>query len=215
MKRILFFGGSITYGVADTEGGFVNRIKRDFHNSQFGGNAGGEGIEIYNFARPGATIEFVDRIYPTIIKNFGKNGKIITAISVGMNNSKAVNAPNNYISTLRGFSKKINNLLVKLQKLSDKVLAIGYTPVDETKTFPKLNPIDGGTSYWTNSRLEAFNNEFKNAAKRLKIEFINMFAILDKKEWTEKYLYKDGLHPNTEGHNLLYLKIRPALTKIL
>lgn len=174
----------------------------------------GEKYEVFNFAKSGETISFVKDLAPQILKEYGRGQKTIIIASAGGNNTKAVDAPENYVSTLTEYENEIRELLTLLKKSSDALILVdsnGY--VDEAKTNPKLNPLNGRYSYFTNARRKQFKVKADALCKELSIPVAEV--TVDDEQWEQKYMYEDGIHPNQAGHQLVFESIQPILDAVL
>ena len=83
---------------------------------------------------------------------------------------------------------------------------VGPTPVDESKT----NPIPWETTeYYRNKDGKKYSEATKSICSDHKIPFLDIHKLWLKTDY--KKLLEDGLHPNTEGHKLLYKQISAFL----
>jgi lysophospholipase L1-like esterase len=206
MVQIFILGSSSAYGVGAESAGWADLLKQWLHLKMYGAGGVGEKYEIYNFAQSGATIDFVLANFPAQLEEYGRGGETIVIVAVGGNNSKAEDRPDNFISTPEEYEKEISELFDLLESGSNKVIAVGGGFVDETKTNPKPNPLTGGKSYFNNKRRKIFGDVTKALCQQKGISFAEVDVSED--EWIEKYLYKDGLHPNQEGHQLIFESIK-------
>jgi acyl-CoA thioesterase-1 len=209
MTQIFIFGASIVHGVGAEDAGWADLIKRKIHNKMYSENGTGEKYEVYNFGNPGATIGFVLKTFQYQIQNYHKEGKKIVILSVGMNNAKAKETPDNYVSTIDEYKAQMSDLLQKIKSDVDQVICVGLTPVDEKKTMP-MRP---GGSYFENGRVHEFNKAFADTADENSISFVNIEVDLE--DWCNNYLYDDGLHPNQKGHQLILERVFPQLEPLL
>lgn len=213
MIQIFILGASSAYGVGGENGGWADLLKQKLHQKMYGPNGTGEDIEIYNFGKSGASINFVLDTFPIQLKQYSRNQKTIILLGMGANDSKAVNRPDNFISSLDKYSQEMTKLLKLLKQSSFQTIVIGGGYFDETKTNPKFNPIIGGKSFFTNRRAQEFQKCLQQLCQKYNLPFIDLGV--NEKEWLAKYLYKDGLHPNKKGHELICNKILAKLTKLL
>lgn len=213
MIQIFTLGSSSVYGVGGECGGWGDIIKQAIHKKMYGAGGVGEKYEVFNFAKSGATVEFVRETFPQQLKQYGRGGKVISIVYVGGNNAKAEGTPDNFVSTIGEFSQQISDLLDLLKEKSTHVIAVGSGYYDETKTNPKPNPLTGGQSYFKNARKREFEARFQQIAKERAIPFIEVGV--SEGEWKRKYLYDDGLHPNQDGYDLIARKILVELGKVV
>ena len=207
MSQVFIFGASMAYGVGSTEGSFGDMLKRKLHEEMYSDGGVGEKHEVYNFTKPGATIEFVLDNYENQIEQYRKSGKLIAIVHVGGNNAKAKDAPENWVSTGEEFRSLAKKLLSSLAGKIDSVICVELAPVDESKTTPR------GTSYFYNHRFVEFNKIYAEVCAQMNIPFIETGIGPD--EWKEKYLYEDGLHPNTAGQRLIFEKVWEEVKKLI
>ena len=213
MAQIFIFGASSAYGVGGEEGGIGDLLKKKIHSQMYHPNGTGEKHELYNFATSGATVEFVLESFEYQIDKYAKDTKLIAIVSVGMNNSKAINKQNNFISSTFQYKTAMEKLLIGLKQKVDSIICYGYTLVDESKTTPIANPFNEDLAYFRNDKITEFNKIFKQICEQLEATFFEIDV--EYEEWKRKYLYKDGLHPNKEGHQLIFDKLWPEVEKLL
>jgi lysophospholipase L1-like esterase len=213
MSQIFLFGASSVYGIGGEDGGWGDLTKRALHAQMFGDGGAGESHELYNFGKPGATTEFVLNNFEAQLQQYARTKNLIAVVSVGTNNARAQDSPNNYVSTLADYETAMRKLLVALTSKIPHVICVGYRPVDESKTTPKSDPITGGTAYFMNNRIQEFNKSFSAISKETGATFIGLDV--PPETWIAEYVYKDGLHPNKRGHQLIFEKVWPEIEKLL
>jgi lysophospholipase L1-like esterase len=214
MTQVFILGSSMVYGVGGSHGGWADLIKQHLHQKMYGDDALGEKYEIYNFGKSGATIDFVKDTFMSQLGAYGRKQKTVIVLAVGGNNTKAEEQPDNFVSTPEEYEKEMRELLALLKENSDGLIFVGSNNyVDETKTNPKRNPLTGGRSYFTNSRRQKFAGIVKQICADLDVTLVDV--TVEKEKWLSSYIYKDGLHPNDAGHQLIFEAIKPALDKHL
>jgi len=201
ITQIFILGSSSVYGVGAENGGWADLIKQSLHQKMYGENGVGEKYEVYNLGKSGAKIEFATKLFPTLIQEYGRAGKIITIVSIGSNNAKAENTPTNYVSSLEEYETQMAEMLDLLKEKSDVVIVVGGGYVDESKTNPKHNPLTGGKSYFTNARRKMFEKKCEDLCDQKNISYVGVE--LSEKQWQAEYLFRDGLHPNQKGHQYI------------
>ena len=212
MGQVFIFGASAAYGVGGEHGGWADMIKLRLHKAMFEPGGMGEKHEVYIFAKPGATAEFVARTFEGQLDEYRRKDKVVAVISVGGNNAKAVGMADNFVSTPEAYSDAMKQLLGSIKKNVDALICVGFTPVDEAKTAPKHNPETGDSFFW-NKRIQEFNAVFGDVAKELGVAFVNLSV--NELEWKQKYVAVDGLHPNDAGHHLICDRVWPEVEKAL
>jgi len=212
MKQIFIVGASSPYGVGAESTGWGDLVKQYMHSQMYRQDGVGEKCEVYNFTKPGATIDFVVNTLPSQLKDFGRDAEITIIASVGGNNSKAENTPDNFVSTEDEYRAEMESLLEQLTESSDNLIIVSNTYVDESKTNPKTNPFTGGSSFFTNERRGAFNQITRELCDAKQVPFVAVSQTVE--EWIEKYQYEDVLHPNQAGHQQILEAIKPHLPSL-
>lgn len=197
----------MTYGVGGENGGWADKLKRQIHVEQYGGDyVGDERMEVYNFARPGMTVEDVTESLERDIyyrKHDGSESMII--LSVGLNNSKAIGTPDNYISTLDSYAEELGRLFDLAHSLSGTVLFVGYTKVNEDLMNQRISPLTGDKTYFTNDRICLFDKKCKELCADRNIQHIDLIDSAPY-NWLA-YLSGDGLHVNDKGHTWIFEEV--------
>jgi lysophospholipase L1-like esterase len=213
MKQIYVFGASGAYGVGAEHSGWADLLKQSIHHKMYGEDGIGEKYEVYNFAQPGADVAFVMVTAREQLKYYRRSGETIAVIAVGGNNSKAEDAPDNFVSGIEDYEQLMSRLLERMKEDVDEIVVVGNSTVDEAKTNPKPNPLTGGQSFFTNDRRILFNHALMKLCFKYKVHFVDVDVSSD--EWKEKYLYSDGLHPNQAGHQYIFEKVSTEVEKLL
>jgi len=201
MIQIFILGSSSVYGVGGHQGGWADLVKQTLHQKMYTSDGVGEKYEVYNFGKSGATIDFVFKTFPQLLKDYGRNQKTISIVSVGGNNAKAEHSPDNFVSTLDEYQDQMSELLDLLNSKSDAVIAVGGGYYDEAKTNPKISPLSGSKSYFTNQRKLQFEQALKALCLQKQIPFVEVE--ITKQKWLDEYIATDGLHPNQKGHQYI------------
>ncbi len=202
MTQIFILGSSNAYGAGGKNGGWADKVKLAVHKKLYDKDGLGEKYEVYNFAKSGATTDFVTKTFPSQLEAYGRKKWNKTVIlSIGGNDLKAIDTPDNYVSSLAAFAKEMNDLITDLKAHVDQVIVIGYRPYNEQKTMPKLNPFNGRKSFFANKRRSLFDAKLQEICTELKVTFIQNNISED--DWISNYLYEDGLHPNDKGYEIM------------
>jgi lysophospholipase L1-like esterase len=213
MTQVFIFGASTAYGVGAESGGWGDLLKQSLHAKMYGEGGVGEKYEVYNFAQPGATIEFVLVTAIEQLKFYRRSGNVIAAVLVGGNNIKAENEPDNFVSSIEEYEQIMSQLIEKLKDSVDELIMLDVPPVDEAKTNPKPNPLTGGKSYFQNDRIILFNHALMKLCDKYGVHHIDL--TVDPKEWAAKHLSVDGLHPNQAGYRYIFEQLSPEVEKLL
>jgi lysophospholipase L1-like esterase len=196
MVKLLVFGDSITWGAFDTEkGGWVERLKFSLFST---------GTELYNCGVSGdSTIDILKRFDTEVIARSGKHNKNkLIFFAVGINDSRFMISTNENFVNIFDFEKNLLLVYKKALKFSNKIIFVGLTKVDETKTIP--TPLDTDIEF-RNDIILKYNSIIQKICKDNKIKYIPMFDLLEPDD-----LY-DGLHPNATGHNKMFKRVEQFL----
>jgi len=205
--RILIFGDSIAYGAWDKEGGWVQRLRKfldekNLTDSDFY-------CLVYNLGVSGNTInDLIERFEFETKQRLKESEETIIIFAIGINDSYFVHSENNNRVPINKFKENIQKLIKSAKKFSSKIIFVGLTPVDETKTTPI--PWDADKSY-KNEYIEKYNKVIKKVCEENEILFIEIFE--DWMKLNYKNLLEDGLHPNSEGHKKIFESVKEFLIK--
>tara|TARA_Y100000310_G_C20596148_1_gene770612 strand:+ start:571 stop:1176 length:606 start_codon:yes stop_codon:yes gene_type:complete len=195
MTWICIFGDSISQGHFDTERtGWVARLQLDLWKKDtcIGNHSvsGGTTIEALKIMKPIFRVEWPD----------------LVIFALGDNDSRYTETTKNNFTPFTDFKANIKKLIKIAKTQTSKIVFVGPTPVDESKT----NPIPWETTeYYRNKDGKKYSEATKSICSDHKIPFLDIHKLWLKTDY--KKLLEDGLHPNTEGHKLLYKQISAFL----
>jgi len=198
-KKIVAIGASSCEGKVDFEGnGFVGRLKTwhegfDVHNHQ-----------VYNLGIPGdSTTGILKRIISEV--SVRKPGLIL--IQLGINDTRREGSASAPCETsLTKFRANLTELIKKAKSLAE-VIFVSVYPIDDSKTTPaSWRPI-----YYFSRDAEKYAQAMKDVCRELKVPYIDIFNQWLKTNYKEKYLYKDGLHANSNGHKYIFEQVKSFL----
>lgn len=191
--RICVFGGSQTYGSNDrVQGGWVQRLRRFFETE-------GYDISVYNCGVSGdTTAKLLSRFE---IECRARDPEIVI-FAIGINDSRYLNAPDNLAVPQPQFQKNLQELINQAQSLSKKIIFLSLTNVVESKLMP--TPWHKN-EYYTHHNITAYNQHLHNICQKNNLPLIDVLNLLDDAE------LEDGLHPDSNGHEKLYITVRDYL----
>lgn len=205
------------YGVGSSYGGWVDLFKRDLHQKMYGSENLGEMHEIYNLAVPGAVISDLAKRCTVELQTIRKpERQLIAIVQLGANNAKAVGRPNNFTSTPEQYEKEATAFLQRICELCDDVICLGMRPMDQQKVMPIYKDKEkGGKVYFPNDRIAKFEKIIDKVARKFDIKFVPLFEEALQSDPNAKLLWNDGIHPNDEGHRLLYEKVKQSVNDLV
>jgi lysophospholipase L1-like esterase len=209
--RVLIFGASITQGFWDTEGGWAQRLRRYYDERSVKNIEHGDDYpDIFNLGVSGDKVadllERFDLEASTRIKK-GKDCGIV--FSIGTNNAYVEGdikwaGPGNY-------EEDLQTLVDKARSYTSKIMFVGLLPCEEAKT----TPVFWRDIYYTNERIKRIDSLMEKVARDNDVAYVPIFESIKNKMDTGAQLYADGLHPNNEGHELIFQLVRPELDKLI
>lgn len=196
--NILIFGDSIVYGAWDVENaGWVNRLRLVLENKN------DCYYNIFNLGIPGDTTENVKKRFVYECNHrYNINAQTVIIFSVGINDSYMVTGKNNV--SILDFKNNILDLINMAKKYTKNILFIGLSKVNESL----VNPLiwDDNISY-LNEEILKYDKELESICCQNKIAYLNIFDLLEISD------LKDGLHPNSVGHQKMCDEILRELEK--
>lgn len=210
MTIVCVFGDSITYGANDIEfGGWVHRLRKFLDGKSVASNH--SSFFTYNLGISGDnTIDLLKRFKTEAkarLSDMDEGEEIIIIFSIGINDSQFIHDKSNFRVSKKEFKENIQKLLNLAKDFTSKIIFVGLTPLDETKTTPI--PWNTNKSY-KNEYVKSYNEIIKSVCEENKTHFIEIFEKIIKKDY--KNLLSDGLHPNSEGHEILFDLVKEFLT---
>ena len=200
--RVLIFGDSITQGLWDTEGGWVERVRKHYDSLQVTDLAGRDEPVIFNLGVSADNSErILKRIAPEILARTRGGNLPITVIQIGVNDSSTdTMPPDKSVSvSIAKYAQNLKDIIEVAKPLSSKIIFVGLSACDETRT----TPVSWGNYHYTNSAIKKYEDTMRDVAAGLDVAFIPVFdqykAALDR----GGDLLPDGLHPNNAGHQLI------------
>ncbi len=193
-KIINIFGSSIAWGACDNEmGGWANRLQvylsKDTKNY----------FETYNLGVSGDNSENLLKRFT--FENEVRNPDVIM-IGIGINDSQYINSKDNPRVPLEKFENNLMELVRQAKKFTEEIIFVGLTKVDETKLMP--TPWDS-TKYYDEENVAIYNTKVKEICEKNNLLFVPIIDLLSNED------LEDGLHPNSKGHEKMFLRIKDFL----
>ncbi len=200
MFGILVFGNSITFGSGVAPGnGWADKLKFYFEPK-------GTHNVLYNLGIPGnSSTELLARIQNelgTRIQYIFPDNKFIVLIAIGTNDSRGLGNPENIQTKPEKYKDNVERIVNLVKSHTKHVVLINIPPVDES-----IMPFED--TYFNNTIIEKFNEILVGIAKHENVLYCDIYTKFFRKN--HKKLLVDGLHPNDEGHKLIYATIKNFL----
>lgn len=199
MHNILIFGDSIAVGRGvDKVKSWASLLAQDLDKKDK------RSILLYNLSIPGQSTNEVLKRFSTEAevrcKKIYPDDRCTIVFALGINDAKCVETKDNIITTTENFKNNIRLLINNARKYIGNIIFIGPTLVDEKKTMP----ID--TNYFSNKKILEYSSILKKICIENGISFVDVADDWRQRNY-KKFLTRDGIHPNEQGHKTIYENI--------
>lgn len=205
MTTICVFGDSVTYGAWDREsGGWVSRLRK-YLDSQNGYHI------VYNVGISGDTTQsLLKRFKSESAARFSEaqseKDPSIIIFDIGANDAGRFEGKRTIEN--KEFSENLRKLKVMARKYTKQIFFLNLIPVSEQKT----DPVEWNHDIsYLNNDINALNDVLKSVSFEEAVNIINVRDSFDGRNYHK--LLEDGLHPNAEGHELIFIAVKDALIK--
>lgn len=205
---ILIFGDSIVFGLNDSNGGWATQLKIYYQKKEFLYKT--DYKRIHNMGISGDTSQGLkDRFVTEFVARLNPNKIPVVIIGVGINDLAKSNSDYKYKVNLNQFIQNIFTIITEANKLAPaKIIISSILPVNETIT---MKPDSRGYTR-SNKDVNIYNLALKNLSDENGLKYLD----INSKFIVEKHLdIEDGLHPNDEGHRILYNIYKDELDRYL
>jgi acyl-CoA thioesterase-1 len=211
--RVLVFGASITQGFWDTQGGWVQRLRTHYDELKVENIKNEDNYpDFFNLGISCDTAKdvlarFNNEANARITK--GNNSSVII-FSAGTN-SAAIDGDGKEWSKPEEYSGEIKDLVAQAKEFTNRIIFVGIPPCDESRT----TPVFWRDIHYTNGRIALFDKVVRDICSVEQIPYVATIESFEEQINNGKNLFADGLHPNNEGHKLIFELARPELDKLL
>jgi lysophospholipase L1-like esterase len=207
--RVLVFGASITQGFWDTKGGWVGRLRKYYDEKALQNIQQDNYSTIFNLGISGdTTAGLLKRLDAETEAR--KNQELAFIFSIGTNNA-AVEGNGKQWSSPETYRSELEQIIEKARKYSSKIMLVGMSSCDETKT----TPVFWQDINYTNDRMFEFEQVMRQVSREQNLAHVPVFEVLKEKQEAGEEMFADGLHPNNKGHELIFKLVQPKLDELL
>lgn len=188
-NKILVFGDSITYGQLDLEmGGWVNRLRLRLAN-----DSSIASCHVFNMGISGqTTAEVLERMDRECAGRVLADFNNIIVIAAGINDSQLIDKVP--VADEEELRHNIKALIETGKDFTSKVVCLGLTPVDDSRT----NPVTWDRSRrWQSERVVSYDEIISSVCSEMGVRYVYVYDQID------PATNADGLHPSEEGHEKL------------
>ena len=202
--RVLVFGDSIAYGAWDSQGGWVDRLKREAHQQTLE-SEGKNKLQIINLGIGGnSSTRILERLEAETTARYSANWPLVFVFSFNANDERSRNdVPE---TSLEQFKQNTQAIIDIAKKHSDKILFVGTTPAGE----PEVPFKD---AVYSDERIMEYEAAQKAIVEAAGLPFIDVREAFESAE--ENVFSYDKLHPNDAGHALLAEIVKPKLWELI
>lgn len=194
-QNMCIFGASSTWGAWDYEkAGWANRLRLYFDSAN---------TDVFTYVL-GVSGDTTNELLKRFDVEAAARKPNIIIFSIGDNDAVYLKSKNKSLVPLPRFAKNLQKLINKAKKYTNTIILIGGKKVDETKTAP----VPWTTDYfYLNNNIVLYDKKIKELAEINKVHYIKVYDLIISED------YEDGLHPNDQGHQKLFLKIKGYILK--
>ena len=188
-NKILVFGDSITYGQRDLEmGGWVNRVKLALaHDNSI------TSCHVFNMGISGqSTTEILERLERECAGRVLDDANNIIVIAAGINDTQILEGE--IVNDEEAFMSNVRSLIEIAKSFTDKVIYLGLTPVDDSRTDPVYWD---RTRAWKSELVESYDTIISEICSDMGVRYVYVYDQID------PATNEDGLHPSEAGHIIL------------
>lgn len=204
MKQIFVFGHSVTQGFWDKEGGWVQRLRKTLDERSLE-NPDEYYFETYNLGVSGDdSNQLLDRFEDEIKARISNNFETIILIQIGANDIQYLEKKGMIRVEKQEFKRNLTELINKSRNYSNKIAIIGesYTTIEGPIPWSK-------DRHLSDQRLKEYVEIQRKVSETEDIPYVDMRNLVSKEKWKKNL--KDGSHPNSKGHKLIYQNVKELL----
>jgi len=206
--RLVVFGDSIMQGFNDAEmGGWCNRLAQ--HTIKKAVDSDFEyDVEVFNVGISADTTEDLLKRMPIELEaRLGGREEGVAVLAIGVNDSQcALDTKENKVP-IDEFTTNVQACIALAKKYTSRIFVVGLLAVDDEKLWPMPWKENRG---YSQEFVDMYNARLKEVSDAEGGMFINVSDLF--KDDLKKYL-PDGIHPNAEGHRLMFERVKEVLEK--
>jgi lysophospholipase L1-like esterase len=208
--RVLVFGDSIAQGFWDSQGGWVERLRKHYDSLALADLKKNKQPEIFNLGVSGDTTRnLLARIEAETKIRRWPDDPLIVVVAIGTNDD-LFESDKQYVPPDE-FKANLEQIVSILKPLTQGILLVGNPACDESKTMP----VFWGDFTYTNKELQRSEHTIVEVAAKNNLPCVPIFEVFKLKLDEGVELLADGLHPNDEGHQFIANQVKPQLEYII
>lgn len=195
-KTICIFGDSIAWWAYDEQGWWVSRLRKYFEDND------DYNTFVYN---QGIVWDNINKLLARFKTEFTARNPQIVIFAIGKNDSQYVGNKNNPIISIEKFQNNLEKLIAEAREFDflENIVFIGLAQVNESK----VSPIPWLTNTFAdNDNIVKYDSIIRTVCNKYQLPYIELINSINKKDLDE-----DWLHPNSQGHNKIFMRVRDFL----
>lgn len=206
MAQVLIFGDSISFGMWDELGGWPSRLMQHL-NKQVISSDLEEFIATYAMGIPGNTSEdLVSRFEVEMNPRINTEQETTIIFAIGTNDSHLINPGKKNAVNLETFEHNLIRLYEMARHYAKNIYFVGLPMVDEKRTDPLFWMHERS---YVNEEIKKYDAIIRKVTQDVGIGFIDIYSEFEVIDHAK--LLSDGLHPNTEGHRVIFEKVLESI----
>ncbi len=207
--RVLIFGDSIAQGFYDEQGGWATRLVNEYLGQEVAGVSNVP--TLFNLGISGDTTKNLnDRFEAEASARIDKSSDNALVFAIGTNDT--IYRGNDVDSTPEEYRQKLSNLVDMARAYSDKLLFVSLFPVIDELLQPF--PWSSSGKCYSTERMKLFNDTLVAFCNDNDLRLVDVWSDYERHS-DLKTLFFDGIHPNSNGHQIIVDLVKPELEKVL
>lgn len=203
--RIYAFGDSQTYGAWDSQGGWCDRLRRRMHAMTLDESLGVK-YQMFNLGIGGEHSRALRaRIKTELEARHRPDWPPVIIIGTGENDTRHTEGGEPVVP-ISEYRTNIEEIIATAREYTDRILLVGLT-----LTKQETQPFKG--SFLSHDLLKQYNQALTEIAAKKQLPVVDVIGALAAEH--DNVFYKDGVHLNDRGHELVSEAVWTELKKIL
>lgn len=203
--RVLVFGDSVAQGCWDSEGGWVDRLKREM-NGAYVSSGGATKVQVINLGIGGeSTNALLKRLRAEIEARVWHGWQLAFIFCTGTNDVRVIDGV--VESTPEQFRQNNEAIMHIAQEYSDRILFVGQPPLAQ----PELN-FKG--KIYNDTQIAAYERVQQETVEAAGMAYVRTRPAFESRAGEVLHV-ADGVHPNDTGHRIIADLIRPWLADLI
>ncbi len=210
MAIIYAFGDSITYGAWDIKkSGWATQLRQFLDDLQE--KNPDYYCLFYNLGIPGETTDgLVKRFENELTAREREGEEAVFIFAFGANDAAYLSNEKSLRVSKEDFKINLEKVIKKATVISKKILIVNILPVIE-----KMNSTPRNGKIRLNKYMDEYNYVLREMADQFKVRLIDVNSVFMKVGHENLFIKDDGLHPNDEGHRIMFETIKPIVQELI